>query len=229
MTTRLIPDPTVSSCCANFDDGPPAPAREREASRRPAEGGPGRAIAFALVFTMPAGDIAMPADGPIEASLHVVPSVIADPVDRIHLLASLATVLWRPTAPAARQVMYAFDATRAVADARIDAAVPSEPWLDLGAVERLLVRRPDAVASNAGAALPAPTSHGSTREPAAALSARERQVLRLIVDGRTDRAIAAELSLSYRTVTTYVTSLLTKLDLPSRTAAAAYAVRHGLA
>jgi predicted ATPase/DNA-binding CsgD family transcriptional regulator len=61
------------------------------------------------------------------------------------------------------------------------------------------------------------------------LSPRERDVLGLIVDGRTDREIAAELSLSYRTVTSYVAALLTKLDVPSRTAAAAYAVRHGLA
>jgi DNA-binding NarL/FixJ family response regulator len=54
-------------------------------------------------------------------------------------------------------------------------------------------------------------------------------VLRLIVAGRTDREIATELSLSYRTVTSYVAHLLTKLDLPSRAAAAAYAVRHDLA
>jgi DNA-binding NarL/FixJ family response regulator len=79
------------------------------------------------------------------------------------------------------------------------------------------------------ALLSAPTAHRPTRDCRSALSAREREVLQLIVEGRTDRAIAAELSLSYRTITTHVTNLLTKLDLPSRTAAAAYAIRHGLA
>ncbi|HET7095055.1 MAG TPA: LuxR C-terminal-related transcriptional regulator, partial [Thermomicrobiales bacterium] len=61
------------------------------------------------------------------------------------------------------------------------------------------------------------------------LSARERDVLRLLAEGRTDREIAAALSLSYRTVTTHVTAILSKLDVESRTAAAVYAVRSGLA
>jgi DNA-binding NarL/FixJ family response regulator len=75
----------------------------------------------------------------------------------------------------------------------------------------------------------APALERATPGAGASLSPRERDVLRLIVDGRTDREVAAELSLAYRTVTTYVTSLLAKLDLPSRAAAAAFAVRHGLA
>jgi predicted ATPase/DNA-binding CsgD family transcriptional regulator/Tfp pilus assembly protein PilF len=60
------------------------------------------------------------------------------------------------------------------------------------------------------------------------LSARERDVLRLVAEGRTDREIAAALSLSYRTVTTHITAILTKLDVDSRTGAAVYAVRSGL-
>lgn len=61
-----------------------------------------------------------------------------------------------------------------------------------------------------------------------ALSPRERDVLRLLAEGKSDREIAAALSLSYRTVTSYVTSVLNKLGLASRTAAAAHAIRHGL-
>ncbi len=61
------------------------------------------------------------------------------------------------------------------------------------------------------------------------LSTRERDVLRLLTEGRTDREIAEALSLSYRTVTTHVTAILTKLDVDSRTAAAVFAVRNGLA
>jgi predicted ATPase/DNA-binding CsgD family transcriptional regulator len=57
---------------------------------------------------------------------------------------------------------------------------------------------------------------------------RERQVLQLLSEGHADRAIAARLSISHRTVMHHVTSLLAKLDVDSRTAAATKAVRLGL-
>jgi DNA-binding NarL/FixJ family response regulator len=57
---------------------------------------------------------------------------------------------------------------------------------------------------------------------------REREVLRLLVEGRSDREIAAALGLGYRTVTSYVRNILAKLDVASRTAAATQAVRRGL-
>ena len=66
----------------------------------------------------------------------------------------------------------------------------------------------------------------STRKPS--LSARELDVLRLIVDGHTDREIADTLSIGVRTVHTHVTSILNKLGVTSRTAAATRAVRDGL-
>ncbi|HEU0114052.1 MAG TPA: LuxR C-terminal-related transcriptional regulator, partial [Thermomicrobiales bacterium] len=61
------------------------------------------------------------------------------------------------------------------------------------------------------------------------LSPRELQVLRLLAAGKSDREIAAELSLAYRTVTSYVASVFNKLSVDSRAAAAVYAVRQGLA
>jgi DNA-binding CsgD family transcriptional regulator len=63
---------------------------------------------------------------------------------------------------------------------------------------------------------------------AGALSKREVEVLRCLVDGKTNQEIAAELFISPNTVTNHVTSILNKLGLDSRTAAATYAVRHGL-
>ena len=60
------------------------------------------------------------------------------------------------------------------------------------------------------------------------LTPRELEVLRLVAAGRTDRMIATELSISPRTVGGHVTNILGKLGVESRTAAAAYAVRHGL-
>ncbi|GAA2751192.1 response regulator transcription factor [Amnibacterium kyonggiense] len=53
-----------------------------------------------------------------------------------------------------------------------------------------------------------------------ALSERERQVLTLIADGLTNRQIASRLFLAEKTVKNYVSSVLTKLGLHSRTQAA---------
>jgi DNA-binding NarL/FixJ family response regulator len=61
------------------------------------------------------------------------------------------------------------------------------------------------------------------------LTPREREVLRLVAIGRSNRAIADRLSISERTVERHVLHILTKLDVGSRTAAAAYAHTHGLA
>jgi DNA-binding CsgD family transcriptional regulator/tetratricopeptide (TPR) repeat protein len=64
--------------------------------------------------------------------------------------------------------------------------------------------------------------------PALTLTRREHEVLKLLADGQTDREIATALSISPRTVETHVARILGKLELPGRTAAAAYAVRHHL-
>jgi ATP/maltotriose-dependent transcriptional regulator MalT len=73
----------------------------------------------------------------------------------------------------------------------------------------------------------------STRETAVAetgtvLSPRERDVLVLLAAGHSNRAIAEALFISLPTVKGHVRNILTKLGLESRTAAAAYALRHGL-
>jgi two-component system, NarL family, response regulator LiaR len=60
------------------------------------------------------------------------------------------------------------------------------------------------------------------------LTPRERDVLRLLVEGLTNQQIAERLVVSEHTVHRHVTNILRKLDLPSRTAAAAHAVRSGL-
>jgi DNA-binding CsgD family transcriptional regulator len=61
-----------------------------------------------------------------------------------------------------------------------------------------------------------------------ALTRRELQVIALLASGHTNRTIAGELAISERTVDRHVSNILTKLGLPSRTAAAAYAYQHGL-
>lgn len=62
----------------------------------------------------------------------------------------------------------------------------------------------------------------------AGLSAREVQVLRLVAEGKTNRAIATELFISERTVERHVSNIFLKLDVSSRAAATAYAYQHQL-
>ena len=60
------------------------------------------------------------------------------------------------------------------------------------------------------------------------LSAREVEVLRLVASGRGNAQIAADLVISERTVARHLSNIFTKLGVGSRTAAAAFAHRHGL-
>ena len=61
---------------------------------------------------------------------------------------------------------------------------------------------------------------------AGGLTAREVEVLRLVAAGKTNRAIAADLFLSEKTVARHVANIFTKLGLSSRAAATAYAYEH---
>jgi NarL family two-component system response regulator LiaR len=61
------------------------------------------------------------------------------------------------------------------------------------------------------------------------LSPRELEVLHLVAQGKSNQEIADTLFISVPTAKVYVRSILTKLALESRTAAAAFAIRNGLA
>jgi DNA-binding CsgD family transcriptional regulator len=60
------------------------------------------------------------------------------------------------------------------------------------------------------------------------LTPRELQVLRLVAAGKTNKAIARELTLSEKTVDRHVSNIFVKIDVASRVAATAYAYQHRL-
>jgi DNA-binding NarL/FixJ family response regulator len=76
--------------------------------------------------------------------------------------------------------------------------------------------------------VPAPASVGRHRL-VGGLTVREAEVLRLVAAGKTNREIAAELVLSERTVARHLDNIFSKLGVGTRTAAATFAVREGLA
>jgi DNA-binding NarL/FixJ family response regulator len=71
-------------------------------------------------------------------------------------------------------------------------------------------------------------ARASTRSNPAGLTTREREVLVLLVDGRSNEEISAQLVISVKTVDHHVSAVLGKLGVPSRKVAAREAVRLGL-
>jgi len=86
----------------------------------------------------------------------------------------------------------------------------------------------EAVAAALAFVPPAGAEIDRDQAKAAHLSPREMDVLRLIVDGASDRQIAEALFISPLTATRHVKNILRKLDTPTRTAAAMMAVRRGI-
>lgn len=98
--------------------------------------------------------------------------------------------------------------------AALELEAARETFADLGAV-------PDAASVVALSAGPA---RGDTH----GLTARELDVLRLVAAGETNKAIAAQLVISERTVDRHVSNILAKVGASSRAAATAFAYKHEL-
>lgn len=70
------------------------------------------------------------------------------------------------------------------------------------------------------------TAREAQGENFARLTNREIQILALVAEGKTNKEIAEKVFLSEKTVRNYVSSILDKLNLSTRTEAATYAVKH---
>jgi non-specific serine/threonine protein kinase len=114
---------------------------------------------------------------------------------------------------------------RTRAGERAAAALGAERCAELCAAGRALPLE-EAVRIAAGVAIGVRPGALVSSPTASLLTARERQVLRLVVIGQTDREIASDLYLSLRTVNTHVAHILAKLDVSTRRAAAAWAREH---
>ena len=77
--------------------------------------------------------------------------------------------------------------------------------------------------------VPQPTTREKTSPTyPAGLTAREVEVLRLVAQGLTDAEVAEQLVISPRTVNTHLTSIYSKLQVTSRSAATCYTIEHHL-
>jgi DNA-binding NarL/FixJ family response regulator len=99
-------------------------------------------------------------------------------------------------------------------------------WLT-GEVEGLIARARLRLGENGDGA--PPVDEPAEAEDPFGLTPRERQVLALVARGATNRQIGAQLFMAEKTASVHVSRILAKLDVRSRTQAAAVAHRLGLA
>jgi DNA-binding CsgD family transcriptional regulator len=92
--------------------------------------------------------------------------------------------------------------------------------------EQALTTRPETKAWTSAPV--SPENPASLKPVTARLTAREKEVLRLVTEGLTNPQIAERLVVSLPTVNTHMTSIFNKLHVSSRSAATRYAVEHHL-
>jgi len=173
----------------------------------------------------------------VEQALALAPDVVLMDVRMPGMDGVAATARLRERLPACRVLMlttfdddeYVAEALRAGASGYLLKDIPAGDLARaIQAVHSGVYQLAPSVAGKLLAALhPAP----APPQPAPAdveLTAREREVLRLIAAGATNREIAAALVVSEGTVKNHISSILGRLGLRDRTQAAIYAHAHGL-
>ena len=138
----------------------------------------------------------------------------------------LRSIIGRAKLPGHAQFARAETAARgALGDAAFGSAWDAGASLALE--DAIALARTTLPRSTADPSLGTPVAHHGP-SPRQALSPREIDVLRLLVEGRSDREIADTLFISRRTAAGHVANILAKLDAVSRTDAAVRAVRSGI-
>lgn len=161
-------------------------------------------------------DLGMPGMNGVDATRAIAAADEAPPVVVLTLSDDDASMLEALLAGAAGYVLK--DATLEQIVAAVRAAAVGEAVIPPRVAPELLRRLRAAE----------PTSTDGAASDAIELSAREHEVLRLIVDGRDNAAIAGELFISPNTVKSHVASIFGKLGVESRLQASVQALRRGL-
>jgi DNA-binding NarL/FixJ family response regulator len=161
-------------------------------------------------------DLSMPGMGGVEATRAIAATDAAPAVVVLTLSDDDASMLESLLAGAAGYVLKEATLEQIVAATR--AAAAGDAVIPPRVAPELLWRL--------RAAEPARGAAGE--DDAIELSEREHEVLRLVVEGRDNAAIAAELFISPNTVKSHVASIFAKLDVESRLQASVQALRRGL-
>lgn len=118
-----------------------------------------------------------------------------------------------------------FEAIRSGAHGYLVKSMPSEDFFEL---LEALERGETPLSRGLAGKIIRHLATGGRQGEQAALTSRELEVLRLVAEGRTNRQIAQELSVSEATVKFHMGNILEKLHLQNRAQVVAFAHRHGL-
>lgn len=171
----------------------------------------------------------------VERALALRPDVVLMDVQMPAMSGVEATARITAALPGTRVVIlttfdydeYVFDAMKAGAQGYILKDVPAAELLDT--IRRVHTGESIVQPSVATRLIAEFSRRGAPPQPAYdALTERELEVLRLLAEGRSNKAIAAELVLSEGTVKNYVSAILGKLHAANRTHATQIARRQGL-
>ncbi len=120
---------------------------------------------------------------------------------------------------------YVFSAIKAGADGYLPKKAAGS---ELATAIRALNRGESFLYPSAAAALIKDYLRQATEEPYDQLTSREREILKLIAEGRTSQQIADLLSISLKTALGHRTKVMQKLDIHNRTELIKYAMHKGL-